>query len=135
MSGVKGIISALENKVLPYRLEMAVTHVKVHVFILQLNDGFSLGAEVEIIFKKIAPLLVKGEDHVFLSAPNRLTVSVAHVTFAESFAEVDLVSGMGSFTVVLTIDVAQSLELKSGDNLFAFIKPSDNFFEKGIRER
>jgi len=125
MNGTKGIISRIEKRVLLHTLEVAVNHVKLHVFTLQLNDGFSIGAEVEIIFKETAPLLVKGDEHVLVSASNRLAVAVAHITFGEIFAEVDLVSGIGPFTVLLTIDVVKSLDLKKGDNLLAFIKASD----------
>jgi molybdopterin-binding protein len=125
MNGTKGIISTIQKKALLHTLEVDVNQVKLHVFTLQLNDGFSIGAEVEIIFKETAPLLVKGDDKVKVSAANRLTVAVEDITYGEIFAEVDLVSAIGPFTVLLTMDVIKSFDLKMGDNLLAFIKASD----------
>lgn len=125
MNNLNGKIIDICHENIFHALEIKVGDSKLKIFTLQLNDTFEIKTEVEVLFKETAPILVKGDEHVLVSAANRVPVTVKSIKLGYLFAEIYFESNIGGFTSLLTIDVVNSFDLHKGDMLTAFIKASD----------
>jgi molybdate transport system regulatory protein len=122
---IKGVITKIDVLDSFHRSEVSVKGKTVFsVLTLELKESFKENAKVFMLFKESDVIVAKGR-HWLLSVENRVTCSVTKIKKGDVFVELELKTGFGALRSLIDRKAFDRLNLGLGDELNAFIKPSE----------